>query len=112
MRNWRHRYIVSESFLEEVLRAVRTLLQERDASLEKIDLKDKTAGPLLDLLNSHISLKEKDLVQKFFNFASVEGSHATSATIEEARLARNLTIEFAWYLLSRVRAIGRIVNAH
>lgn len=90
------------AFLEEVLRAVRRLMEDQDPTLPGKELIGKTPSELLDLLSSLITVKERELFQKFFNFVSVEGSHTTSATTEEARLARNLTIEIAWYLLSRV----------
>lgn len=90
------------AYLEQVLRELRKLLENADLSLPVIDTKEMTASVLLNTVSSLLDIRERELLQKYFNFVSVEGSHTTAADLEQARLARNLSIEFSWYLLERL----------
>lgn len=91
------------AYLEQILRELRRLLERADPTLPFVDTKEMTASRLLDTLTTLLETKERDLLQKYFNFVSVEGSHTTAADLEQARLARNMSLELSWYLLERLK---------
>lgn len=54
--------------------------------------------------NGLLSKIEGDAIQAFYDFLSVEGAHALSSQRTQARLSKNMTIEWGLLILSRVRA--------
>jgi len=91
------------AYLEQVLRQLRKLLERANPDWPVQDTEGMTASALLNAIHPLLETRERELVQKYFNFISVEGSHATAADLEQARMARNLSIEFSWYLLERLK---------
>jgi hypothetical protein len=49
--------------------------------------------------------KESELFQKFYNYVSSAGTHDLGSAAHEARLTKNISIELALLLVSRVKAL-------
>lgn len=91
---------------EEVLEdAARTVTKKREISLP-LDPPRKHFQPWVQLLenNGILNGDESALAHKLYNFASNTGSHALGSAPEQARVAKNMVIEFCLMVVGRVQA--------
>lgn len=91
----------SRAYLEQVLRIVLTLRQGAEADLQRFA--SLTGSRLVRTLGGFVSPNEGGLLSSFLDFVSTQGAHQITATLEQARIARNLAIELSWYLLKRLQ---------
>jgi len=71
-----------------------------------------TGGPFQPhkqfLRNSGVlaSDNEADLFQKFYNYLSMQGAHALGSAPEQARVAKNMTVELSLMLVGRIQSLA------